>query len=841
MTAAEYLRSYKPYFWEWEDDAEVISIPEGSTVVYRSYLKEVIEVLADQGLPPLGTLLLTIIATNPRGTNDLKVLRDRIKEQLGKDLQEDVFKFLNDLSSLPPLYRLGEKRLLLFRELFRDCHNRVSAKYAPQIIEGLENLGKGLPNVLESAEFNEVAMHRELSVLSQIAKRYRDNEDLILCINGLPDLQEVPQIPEEPALDGPKDLVQQLIEDYHSFHVGSLIKSIWSGLDIPFHNNVPSEQPIGGVSDLTNKGDFDRLLVSEYANDDLVFLSRLANNEALFLNRETPPSKSKLERVILLDASLKTWGTPKAIAHAIMLAIAKHPQSDFDCKAFAVGNRLIPLAMDTKEDVLEGLMTIDAGLSAAEGMELFFVVEPFDPNQQVVFITSEEAVKSKELQHAFSMFNDAIDYRIVTSIDGGISLYKNQGKSLKQVQDIKLPLDKLWEKKPAPIAPQTPTDRLLKEDQPILHPSPQAYRSALVSQDGQTYVITIDGNLLRLYQPNQNSWMSGWEQINGTTKIPSGQYDVGRFSTGELIVVSYNVHHKKLYLVNLGSAEIIAVAFAENIYDSALGVKGHKNRFLFYQDAFHCHSETERWSLSKDGVLKEESDMPETYFLERMKIDKDQLVGLGFQSVLRKVKSVSINSHGSLMLNQHELVTDHHRGLLWMNQRVTVPVIKARRVMKGFFEFPNGSRVDTDEKGICWLRAPGDYTIYIPTVLDYALGVATDSEFAGNPYFKKQSLYLLTLVKPSTDKQETIRCLQGTLRMGVKRSEELAQNTPCALGAYGLSKAEEFKKELEKYGAQVSIKEDFSVHPHPLAEVSTDQFYEQHIKAFTQNIFGHGT
>jgi hypothetical protein len=33
----------------------------------------------------------------------------------------------------------------------------------------------------------------------------------------------------------------------------------------------PGEQPIGGVSDITNKGDLHRMLLSEYANEDEVF------------------------------------------------------------------------------------------------------------------------------------------------------------------------------------------------------------------------------------------------------------------------------------------------------------------------------------------------------------------------------------------------------------------------------------------------------------------------------------------------------------------------------------------------------------------------------------------
>ena len=94
------------------------------------------------------------------------------------------------------------------------------------------------------------------------------------------------------------------------------------------HHQLPGDQPLGGFSDLSNKGDFDKLLISEFANDELLLLSRVANNEALVLHREIPPGTDDLQRVVLLDVSLKSWGNPRILAYATMLAIARHPRTD---------------------------------------------------------------------------------------------------------------------------------------------------------------------------------------------------------------------------------------------------------------------------------------------------------------------------------------------------------------------------------------------------------------------------------------------------------------------------------------------------------------------------------
>ena len=109
-------------------------------------------------------------------------------------------------------------------------------------------------------------------------------------------ITELPQIVEleQPAItenNTQKDYIDELIDNPKTFHSGSLVRRIWSGLNIPFQSVLPSKQPLGGISDLTNKGDFDKLLISEFANDDLVFLSRIANNEALYIQREIPPQK----------------------------------------------------------------------------------------------------------------------------------------------------------------------------------------------------------------------------------------------------------------------------------------------------------------------------------------------------------------------------------------------------------------------------------------------------------------------------------------------------------------------------------------------------------------------
>ena len=71
----KYYQSYHNYFWEWEDDAEVVSIPNGNTIAYRMVILNIVKEFSLQGLPPFGALLLSLIALNPKGKEDLEFVK----------------------------------------------------------------------------------------------------------------------------------------------------------------------------------------------------------------------------------------------------------------------------------------------------------------------------------------------------------------------------------------------------------------------------------------------------------------------------------------------------------------------------------------------------------------------------------------------------------------------------------------------------------------------------------------------------------------------------------------------------------------------------------------------
>ncbi len=138
MEYSNYFQFYKNYFWQWEEEGEVIAIPDSYTITYRNYIIELIEKISDQGLPPFGTLLLAVIATNPKGNlgiNAIETIFDDLVLASDKNQLSKAIRFLTTLSNLPEAYKSGEKRILVFQSIFQNCHNINSVKKSKKSIK----------------------------------------------------------------------------------------------------------------------------------------------------------------------------------------------------------------------------------------------------------------------------------------------------------------------------------------------------------------------------------------------------------------------------------------------------------------------------------------------------------------------------------------------------------------------------------------------------------------------------------------------------------------------------------------------------------------------------------
>lgn len=143
---------------------------------------------------------------------------------------------------------------------------------------------------------------------------------------GLRDIPEAQDLQEDlPAAT----LIETLASLENDHEYGGLIRSsrALSGLvSLPRRPTDPEDLPLGGVSDISNKGDPERLLISELAADPMVLLARIANGQALYMRRESPPGPQASTRPVLIESSIQCWGTARVLMSVLALAVVSSEQ-----------------------------------------------------------------------------------------------------------------------------------------------------------------------------------------------------------------------------------------------------------------------------------------------------------------------------------------------------------------------------------------------------------------------------------------------------------------------------------------------------------------------------------
>ena len=223
----------------------------------------------------------------------------------------------------------------------------------------------------------------DLLYLAQAARRFPEAAQLELRLrtglNHTPAPLQLPAAGLEPAAES-LDLLDELAEDARTAGVARLARRLGVALRIPRHAHGPGDQPLGGVADVTNRGSFDRLLLSELAHDDLTLTARLVNNEALYLRREQPPHPEPRPRVILLDSTLPMWGVPRVFALAAALAWARHTppgQRPAPASAYTLGGEAAaPVGLNTAAGVVAALECLDVALHCAPALAAAVAAAP---------------------------------------------------------------------------------------------------------------------------------------------------------------------------------------------------------------------------------------------------------------------------------------------------------------------------------------------------------------------------------------------------------------------------------------------------------------------------------
>lgn len=778
MDIIAYFQSYINYFWEWTTDEDVpddtrynennlISIPNVGAIAYRPYVMEILKELKEQGLPPFGSLLLVLYALHDGYLNldGVFYYLNRQKDNLAEN-ESDVdlaIKFLENLSSIGSSLKRGQNKIILLQTIFRDSHNRVSSVNSGLILKIFETKPHIIGEAAVKRTLTSIAVNRDIKTLALLQNKFPTAESIINAMKGFTDIPELEDevVEEETTVETDKDFIQQLIEEPKTFQVGSLIKRIWSGLKIPMRHLSPGEQPIGGISDMTNKGDFNKMLLSEFANEDEIFMNRIANNEALFIQREIPPEENIFERIILIDTSLKNWGTPKILAFASAIAVIKHPKAHSECKVFALGNDIFPISLNRVEEVIENQNHVSPVLEVSETLEKFFSEEHTEKDLEVFFITNQENLNHQKIQKVIHENRDRLKFLVTTSANGELNFYKHHKGTRKHIQKIMLPLQELWANPPKKTHKSDNLQRRsLKAtdvpiNYPILFPIP-INKIATFLYEGEFFILSAKKQLLKTYLSDNYYNREYYDQyrihrgcevlIENISVKPRGQFALAKNKQQHFILCQYQSDKKLISKLNLNTKEY-----------SELNLSEHKIPLNFevnyFNRKFYLRNDDSPWifEINIDGQISLESvknDPEITKSNTKVKTELERLQ-YGSNKVLSNFNFIGINDTKDLVISKYALEPDYNEALILTKNKSKVEIFATKN--KNKFTFSEGSEIITDSRGMMTFNSSNKNipVFYIPTSIQRYLAIGTKTEFSGSEYFLPQE----NLLKMKTTEQ----------------------------------------------------------------------------------------
>jgi hypothetical protein len=762
MDVREYFQSHEDYFWEWTTDQDVpdetgyhennlISIPNVGAVVYRPFLIEVLKEFQLIGLPPLTPFLLVLYATN-EGYLDLKSIKTELRKNplvIHEHIKHSIspaFQFLETVKSLPNTYKKGRNRILLLQTIFNSDFDTVSVKHSEYIINGYLRSPQKISDSAQKADLTVSKFSKDLRVLSTLNNKFPTTDSIIKAMKDeveISDLQE-DVVQEETTLQTDRDFIQELIEEPKTFQIGSLIKRIWSGLKIPMRHLSPGEQPIGGVSDMTNKGDFSRMLLSEFANEDEVFMNRVANNEALYIQREIPPEENIFERIILIDTSLKNWGTPKVLAFASAIAVIKHPKANSECKVYALGQTNIPISLDKVDEVVENLNNVSPVLEVSQALEKFFKEERTEKDLEVFFITHQENLDNQNIQKVIHENRDRLKFLVTTSSEGELNFYKHHKGTRKHVQKIQLPLKELWANPPKHKAKIVQGNRIktdVPKNYPLLFPTPKE-RIKTFLYEGDFYILSNKKQLLKTYLSdnyyNKNiyqniSTQKGCEVIVENISVkPKGQFALAKNKAGNYILAQFQPDKKILSKLNLNTKEYSEMNLTGQNIPLHFGLIYFNKNFYLYNAAA-----PKIFIISVEGHLSMEEVQNDKEILKngiKSESELNKLQNRGTK-ILNNFTKIGINDVDELIISNFtlEMRSENVYSLVKSPQHIQMLAIQD----KNKFTFGDGSEIISDNRGMLTFISSNKNIpkFYIPSTHFGYLAIATEKEFGGSEYY----------------------------------------------------------------------------------------------------------
>ena len=675
----QFFSAKESYFWRWSEHADIIEWQDGTTICYR---EEIISILRKintfEIIPPFGSVLLILSACQENwADSDISkdILSSILKLVIENNAEDDheilkyhfhqALKFMDLVYELPTELRQGSNKVQLIYEILQESSKQLGNRAGHVIISEFES-GRLDKYIFQGEQILTLeTFQADLQVLSFAGTKITNVNGLKFKI--LTGLDTVPEIPLIDLIETASiDILDELNQDPQTSGIACLSRQLIASLNIPMHIESLSDLAIGGVSDISNRGTFDKMLLSELAQDDAMITARLANNEALYLRRELPPEKKNKERIIFIDVTLKMWGVLRAAAIGAALALYKKAKSEFTYKAYAiVGNNVQEIDLKTKAGVLTSLQLLDASLSISEGLQLFLNREENSAGKEYILITEESFQKNNRLLKFISDFKKSGFFYILLNRGGILQYCEILKNHIKVIQSIQLDFNKLlFESNVIKPKVENFNDALpaflsihphpLKYPSPGIHPS---HYNSFFDEHLGAVSITPTQRLLHWFKDvGATEWVHDFpdgKYFFGFMKDAQLQILVNDSKNSKIILYQISVHDQKVTNHTIQSDIVIFedAVFCLNLFYIKVAGSGNKYPIQYY--LLNCNS-LEIYPVSESQAIIELFTNKNT---ENARINFNQFkrfTNKGY-SVLQKAANIYIDDFGDLSIDNYSL------------------------------------------------------------------------------------------------------------------------------------------------------------------------------------------
>ena len=461
--AIRYLLHPTGAYWSWTLEWDAAQWHNGETI---AFVKEIGRVLSDlsenqtKGLPPLGAVLLVLTATRGKGPASRNFFEGMLTSLASRSLvsTEQVERLLTVLESirqLPTQWTIEAKSAIA--SIVFENSRRGPADVGLKAIELLESDIREIwsdatavmtrLSATEHFEKDALAFGHQIPEITEARLAAR----LKMGLDDVPDAVETEKLPEPETV---RALMEELANDPKHFLFARAAIRFASLVSIPKPFSRADETEQVGVSDITNRGRLDRLLMTELANDDLMLAVRIANNEAMYLRQETPAAVTKQNRIMVFDHGLHSWGMPRLLASALGMAFVSQHNDDTgqtETRCFsALGNRLVPGSLRTRNGVVEHLNRLDPALCM---MDCFPAIDDLLKQEQsrceLILFSDTRTWASTEFRFELEQFRIATQTLVSTFFiavvdrEGRTDLIELTSSGNKQARSIKIDIEEL--------------------------------------------------------------------------------------------------------------------------------------------------------------------------------------------------------------------------------------------------------------------------------------------------------------------------------------------------------------------------------------------------------------